>query len=358
MVPSARRELERGAAHRQRPARGDGVRRRRDERLQLNEDTVWAGEKRDRINPAAAGAVPKSGGCSSRGSAVEAEALADKALIAVPRRMPPYQPLGDLTLRFAGLRRPTNYERELNLDDAIARVQFPPAAPYSHARSSPPPSTRPSSSASRRSGRKDRLHREAFARARRDVRAEGPDRMVLEGQAIADRSTRHADEPKTGVRFAATLRVVPEGGRVRAEGDALIVEGADAVTLLRHGGDELRAERSAAAACERALAAAPAKPLLAFARARRRPPQLFRRATLDSGSRAEAPDPADRRAPGPGARRRADPQLAALYFQFGRYLLIASSRPGTMAGQPPGHLERLARARPGTASTRSTSTRR
>ena len=41
-----------------------------------------------------------------------------------------------------------------------------------------------------------------------------------------------------------------------------------------------------------------------------------------------------------------DPGLAALYFQYGRYLLIASSRPGTPAGQPAGHLERRASSPP------------
>ena len=66
--------------------------------------------------------------------------------------------------------------------------------------------------------------------------------------------------------------------------------------------------------------------------------------TLDLGA-TDAAQTADRRA----ARERRsaapiDPQLVALYFQFGRYLLISSSRPGTHAGEPAGHLERLARA--------------
>ena len=49
-----------------------------DERLQLNEDTVWAGEKRDRINPGAAKAIPEIRRLLSEGKPVEAEALADK----------------------------------------------------------------------------------------------------------------------------------------------------------------------------------------------------------------------------------------------------------------------------------------
>ena len=56
-----------------------------DERLQLNEDTVWAGEKRDRINPAGPAAVKEARRLLAEGKAAEAEALVDKAIIATPR---------------------------------------------------------------------------------------------------------------------------------------------------------------------------------------------------------------------------------------------------------------------------------
>src|SRR5438874_12177368 len=94
------------------------------ERLKLNEDTVWAGEKRDRMNPAGPAAVPEIRRLLFAGKAVEAEALADRTMIAVPRRMPPYQPLGDLSLTFAPAAPPTGYERELNISDATSRVTF------------------------------------------------------------------------------------------------------------------------------------------------------------------------------------------------------------------------------------------
>jgi alpha-L-fucosidase 2 len=71
------------------------------ERLQLNEDTVWAGERRDRTNPAGPSAVPEVRRLLFAGKAAEAEALADRAIIATPRRMPPYQSLGDLTIEFS-----------------------------------------------------------------------------------------------------------------------------------------------------------------------------------------------------------------------------------------------------------------
>src|SRR5689334_17759781 len=95
-----------------------------DERLQLNEDTVWAGEKRDRINPAGPAAVKEARRLLAEGKAAEAEALVDKAIIATPRRLPPYQPLGDLALAFTHTVRASNYERELDLHNAVVRVRY------------------------------------------------------------------------------------------------------------------------------------------------------------------------------------------------------------------------------------------
>src|SRR5882724_11685565 len=68
------------------------------EHLQLNEDTVWAGEKRDRNNPEGAKSVPEVKRLLMAGKIKEAEALADMTMIGIPRRMPQYQTLGDLEL--------------------------------------------------------------------------------------------------------------------------------------------------------------------------------------------------------------------------------------------------------------------
>ena len=89
-----------------------------EEHLQLNEDSVWAGARRDRINPAAAAAVPEVRRLLTENRIKEAEALADRDMIAVGRRMPPYQPLGDLKIQFTGFDESavTNYRRELDIE--------------------------------------------------------------------------------------------------------------------------------------------------------------------------------------------------------------------------------------------------
>ena len=72
------------------------------ERIQLNEDTIWAGERRDRGNPAAFENLAEVRRLLFAGKPAEAEDLAERTMIAIPKRLPPYQPLGDLLLRFPG----------------------------------------------------------------------------------------------------------------------------------------------------------------------------------------------------------------------------------------------------------------
>src|SRR5688572_16788860 len=71
------------------------------ERIQINEDTVWAGEKRDRNNPEGARHLAEIRRLLFAGKPKEAEELAERTIIATPKRMPPYQPLGDLHIRFS-----------------------------------------------------------------------------------------------------------------------------------------------------------------------------------------------------------------------------------------------------------------
>ena len=94
------------------------------ERIQLNEDTIWAGEKRDRNNPEGARNLAEVRRLLFAGKPKEAEQLAERTMISVPKRMPPYQPLGDLFLRFDGHENAREYVRELDLDSGIVRISY------------------------------------------------------------------------------------------------------------------------------------------------------------------------------------------------------------------------------------------
>lgn len=94
------------------------------ERLQLNEETVWIGERRDRDNPQAS-RTSEVRNLLMAGKVHEAEALAAQVMMGVPDRLPCYQTLGDLWLDFDNV--PTtvkDYRLELDLDEAVVKTRF------------------------------------------------------------------------------------------------------------------------------------------------------------------------------------------------------------------------------------------
>jgi alpha-L-fucosidase 2 len=105
------------------------------DRVQLNEESIWDGERRDRDNPRAGEAVPEIRRLLFAGKVHEAEAMAVNDMLSVPRRMPCYQTLGDLHLDFgacgltpsndaSGSAAISGYRLELDLDQAIASTTF------------------------------------------------------------------------------------------------------------------------------------------------------------------------------------------------------------------------------------------
>ena len=144
---------------------------------------------------------------------------------------------------------------------------------------------------------------------------------------------RRKDGP--GMTFETRLRAIVEGGAVGCDGAGLHIEGADAVTLLlaansSYNGVDRSPSREGvdpAVACGEQLTAAANKPYTELrkdhvAEYRR----LFDRVTLCLGPPSTSHPPTDRRIA--QLAEQGDPELAATLFQFGRYLLVSSSRPG------------------------------
>ncbi len=296
------------------------------DQIQLNEDTVWAGEKRDRNNPEAAKSLPEVRRLLFAGMPHEAEELADKTIIATPRRMPPYQPLGVLRMGFADDPHSavTDYRRELDLDTAITRTTYRQGAKFTREIFSSAVDqvivVRLTCDQPKRITFAAGLTREKDAKAR----IEGSNRIVLEGEAIA-RDARHAEERPVGVKLQAVLLVVPEGGKMSKSGGDLFVEGADAVTLYLAASTSFRPRdiEHDLLAAKRSYADVKARHIADYQR-------LFNRVKLSLGTGA-APDlPTDERLKRVAAGGE-DRGLIEQYFQFGRYLLISCSRPGSMA---------------------------
>ncbi len=299
-----------------------------EERLQLNDDTVWAGKRMDRINPDGRAAVQRTRALLAEGKLKEAEE-ASQAILAKPVRMPPYQPLGDLKIHFVHQGQPTSYARELSLDTAVARTIYR-IGDTTYTRevfASYPASAiviRLSASLHNKLNFRVSLSRDnATAKAAGNI-------VTLTGMAVPT-GERHVNEPKTGVRFQATLQVDQTGGEIAVEGNELTVTNAtEAVLRLVSATDYFAAPGiDLAAKCQAALLRSSAPFHILRARHIEDYQKLFRRVTLTFHTADNTRIPTDVRLE--NVKRGAyDPHLEALYFQFGRYLLIASSRPGSL----------------------------
>ncbi len=298
-----------------------------EERLQLNEDTLWAGGPYDPVNPDAKAALPDVRRLVFDGKYSDAARLIDRRVMAKPLRQLPYQTVGDLLLRFPETTAVNDYRRELNLDTAVARVSYvvgdvtfvretfaSPVDQVIVVRLTASRSAQLSFTVSMRTPQKA------------TVAAEADNTLVMQGV------NGDAEGIKGALTFQARVRVVAAGGESTVSDDAISVRNADSATLFVAvatsfksfqdvGGDPESVTKSQiAAACGQSL-----DDLLAAHVAAHQ--KLFRRVSLDLGTSSNMTLPTDERIKAfPAAD---DPQFAELYFQYGRYLLISSSRPGT-----------------------------
>lgn len=294
------------------------------DRIALNIDTLWwRGEVEHRHNPAALEGFREVRRLLLAGRVKEAEHLAKRTMTSCPKEQPPYVPLGHLNLVLEGHYRGevTDYRRELDLTTGVARVSYrlndigfarelfvsaPAGILVARFTTDTPGALSLYADLVRRpySGPSSRI---------------GPETVQLEGSA-----------GPVGVRYAAQARISTQGGECGTQGDFVHAQGADEVTILVAGHTDCAGEDphelcardlDRAAACT--FADLRAEHVADFAR-------LMSRVGLDLGGDEETealPTDARRQRVVDGA---SDPGLEAILFQYGRYLLVSSSRPGTL----------------------------
>lgn len=329
-----------------------------DERIQFNEDSLWTGHPHDYANPDARQYLAPIRQLIAEGKYDAADRMGKAHFLGTPPRQMAYQPFGDLRFHFtyggnqasapasnpggSGRRSPggtdaataslgaaTHYVRELDLADGMARVSYrigdttyrrevfasypdqvivvrltadhPGAVSFTLRMDSPHPGS--------------------------TTRAINSDTLALDGQVEAG-----------GLRFESRLLVRADGGTAQVDDQGVTVTGANHVTLILAAATSFKnfmdISGDPAAACARVLqvvrperfAALQARDLADYQR-------LFGRVrfTLGQPTAADALPTDQRLQKVKDGGLEADPALAALYFQYGRYLLIASSRAG---GQP------------------------
>jgi alpha-L-fucosidase 2 len=296
------------------------------ERIQFNEQTVWTGEPHDYAHPGASRSLARIRELLWAGQQKEAEDLATQEFMSVPIRQRAYQSFGDLQLEFPEIDegQVSGYRRDLNLETAISSVAY--------------------------SSKGVLYRREIFASYPANaivvrLTANRPGSLAFTASMKSSHPATVASLPDgslaldgrvddSAIRFQARLMVRIEGGVHESKGGKLTVVHADSATLILAGATNFKNFRDVSAdpaarnaATLDALRAKTYEALLAGHEADYR--KLFQRVSLDLGTSPTAALPTDERVA--AFAKGNDPALVALVFQYGRYLMIGSSRPG---GQP------------------------
>ncbi|MEK5239788.1 glycoside hydrolase family 95 protein [Paenibacillus sp. FSL L8-0470] len=326
------------------------------ERIQLNEDTLWSGFPRDTNNYEALRYLKKARGLVTEGRYAEAEATINARMLGVNTQA--YLPLGDLYLEHGGAENFSHYQRELDLDSGIAKVAYhTETGEFTREAwiSAPDGVCVIQANSSVKGGLRLALSLDSLLK--HSVEPKGENGLVLKGSCpthIAD--NYHKDHPGAilyedglGLTFELHLQVILTGGSVEYTDGKLVISGADSVQLLLAAGTDYEALRSRAShlkkrstttygnilspaeSCEARLAAAASKSYEELLdRHTEDHKRIFRRVDMDLGGRERDGLPTDERLMKYKAGQE-DPALEALLFQYGRYLLMGSSRTGTQA---------------------------
>ena len=295
------------------------------ERIQFNEHTVWTGKPHNYAHPGAAKFLPEIRQLLADGKQKEAQALAMKEFMSVPIRQKAYQPCGDLFIETPGSETASNYRRWLDLDSGLATTEWT-TRETSHRRetfASHPANLVVTRLSADRPGMTSATIRLTTPHTDHQIAIDGTHTLVLRGKVEAD-----------GVAFEARAVISHQGGKLTENAGAIEISGADSI--------EIRLTAATNVENWQSIAANPAKRVAdILARSTKSSYQdlldahltdhraLFRRVSIDLGRTPAADLTTERRIA--AFRNGDDPQLAALLFQYGRYLMIGCSRAG---GQP------------------------
>ncbi|MFP4282954.1 MAG: glycosyl hydrolase family 95 catalytic domain-containing protein, partial [Opitutales bacterium] len=304
------------------------------ERLQLNEDTLWAGGPYEPINPQARASLPRIRELLAAGEHAAAQQLVQEQFMAEPMKQMPYQTLGALQLTTAGSEYAADYRRELDLGTGIVRTSYQVGYNVYEREvfASAPDQAIVVRLRSHRPGAPDEpapMHATLSFQSPQmtSVEVKNGNQLILRGRNTGSSGIDGA------LTFEARAAVIAEDGSVRADEHQLHLDGVSSATIVIVAATSFRryddVSGDPAANNTATLRALEGKSYDALRAAHLADyGALFGRVSLDLGRNPEAEAlPTDAR-----LRQDAsvsDPSLAALYFQYGRYLLISSSRPGT-----------------------------
>ncbi len=299
------------------------------ERLQLNEETIWAGSPNSNAHSKSIKALPVVRQLIFDGKFDEAQDLATQDIMSQTNDGMPYQTFGSVYISFAGHQKYTDYYRDLDISNATAKVKY---------KANGVEFTREILTAFSNQVIVVKLSASQPGQITCNVFMNSPiDKTVAstEGnQIILSGVGTNFENVKGKVKFQGRLTAKNKGGEIDASNGVLSINKADEVTLYISiatnfknyqdiSGDEIAKSKDY-------LTKAEVKDFETIKKAHVDYYQkFFNRVALDLGSNDLVKKPTNERIR--DFSKQFDPQLASLYFQFGRYLLISSSQPG---GQP------------------------
>lgn len=296
------------------------------ERLQLNEETVSAGSPYQNYNPKGRASLDEIRRLIFSGKYKEAQDLGFETLLSKVGNEMPYQTVGSLNIRYDGPRRTTAYYRDLDIDRAITTTRYTvDGVEYTQeafASFTDQLITVRITASRPRAISCDLFFNTPMKNPRRSTT--GRKAIRLEGM------TDGTDFFPGKVHYCADLQLKNRGGQVTATDTLLRVQGATELTLhiamatnftnyKELSADPYERNARALKNASRSYEKARAAHVAAYR-------EQFDRVKFSLGETAQARKPMDVRIKESSAQF--DPHLMALYFQFGRYLLISSSQPG------------------------------
>ncbi|TFG43963.1 MAG: glycoside hydrolase family 95 protein, partial [Bacteroidia bacterium] len=294
-----------------------------EDHIQFNEETLWTGEPHDYSNKGASEYLGKIRELIWQGKQEEAEKLALEKFMSVPLRQQKYQPFGDLWLTFPGHENAKGYSRELDLSNAVCKTYYEVngvSFTREYLASYPGNIIAVNISCNRKKSLTfdislTALHEGFYA---------------IPGE---DGTIRMNVRVKNGaLHGTAIIKTVVKGGEISVAGNRLHIEKADEATIrLSAATNFINPEDVTGdpdAICEKHLAAAGSQTYKQLKQKHIADYQrYFSRFSIDFGTSGSEDLPTDARIA--KIPEKMDNSLAALYVQYGRYLLLSASREGT-----------------------------
>jgi alpha-L-fucosidase 2 len=300
------------------------------ETVQLNEHTVWSGSPNRNDNPAALAALPEIRRLIFEGKQKEAETLANKAILSKTSHGQMFQPVGNLHLTFDAHSQYLNYYRELDIQRAVAKTTYT-VGDVNYSRQV----------FASMAGRVIVVHLTAskagslsFAAAMSTPQPRATCKAMAPNELSVTGTTTDHETVEGRIRFSGLVRVRADGGTISSTDTTIVIQGATSATLYVSiatnfnkyndisGDEKARAISFLDEAYPKPFADMLAEHVTAYQK-------YFNRVSLDLGKTNASGMPTDLRLKNFSSVN--DPEMVALYFQFGRYLLISASQPG---GQP------------------------